>query len=96
MASVEETTISEADILADVIRPAGSGLSPEAARDMLQWKFSDTAVARMNQLADRNDKGTITKADRDELQKYLRVGNLINLLQAKARLALKQADGDSA
>ncbi len=95
MTSVEGT-ISEADILADVIRPDGPGLSPDAARDMLQWKFSDTAVAHMNDLSDRNDKGTITEAERDDLHKYLRVGNLINLLQAKARLALKQADGDSA
>ena len=87
-----ETIISEADILADVIRPDGPGLSPDAAHGILQWKFSDAATARMTELADHNNKGTITDAERDELEKYLRVGNLINLMQAQARFALKQAD----
>lgn len=95
MASVE-STISEADILADVIHPDADDLSADVARSFLQWKFSDIAVARMNELADRNNAGTITEVEHDELHKYLRVGNLINLLQAKSRLTLNETDGDSA
>jgi len=42
----------------------------------------------MNDLAERNRQGTLTEAERQEMEKYLRVGNFLNLMQAKARLAL--------
>ena len=64
-------------------------LQPEVARTILEWKFSATAVTRMNRLAQRNRDGTITPVERDELEKFIRVGSLINLVQAKARLALR-------
>ena len=43
----------------------------------------------MSDLADRNNKGTISDTEQEELDKYLRVGSFINLVQAKARLSLK-------
>jgi hypothetical protein len=86
---MEETpTITESDILADVIAPDQGDLTTEVARSVLRWKFTDGACARMNDLADRNNKGTITAQERQNLESYLRVGSLINILQAKARLSL--------
>jgi hypothetical protein len=43
-------------------------------------------------LASRNSKGTISDEERVELEKYLRVGSFINLVQAKARLSLKRSE----
>ena len=83
------TTISEADILSDVIGANEGDLSPEAARAILRWRFNDRAIARINDLADRNNKGVLSHTEEDELQRYLRVGALVNLVQAKARLSLK-------
>lgn len=82
-------TITESDILADVIAPDQGDLTPEVARSVLRWKFDDRAVSRMNELADRNNNGTISAQERQDLEKYLRVGSLINILQAKARLSLQ-------
>ena len=87
----KSSTITESDILADVIAPGQGDLTVEVAESVLGWKFTRKAATRMNQLADRNNKGTITAQERQELEKYLRVGSLINILQAKARLSLKSA-----
>jgi hypothetical protein len=87
----ETSSITEWEILADVIAPDQGELAAEVAQSVLRWKFTDRALARMNHLADHNNKGTITAQERQDLEKYLRVGNLINILQAKARLPLNSA-----
>jgi hypothetical protein len=83
------TTITEFDILCDVISPKRANLNPDAARSILEWKFSAKSVAKMNKLADRNRRGTITENEREELERFLRVGSLVNLAQAKARESLR-------
>lgn len=85
------TTLTEADVLADLIAPDEPGLSPDEARAILRWKFSDTAVKQMSKLAARNQKGTISETEADQLQRYLRVGQMVNQVQAKARLWLRDA-----
>ena len=86
----DASTITEADILRDVIGADHGDLTPEVAHSVLRWRFTDRAVTRMNDLAARNNEGTITDIEREELDKYVRVGSFINLIQAKARLSLKK------
>lgn len=81
-------TVTDADIMADVIGPERGDLSPAVAQSVLTWKFPQRSLARMKELAERNRCGSISPTERDELDKYLRVGSLINQLQAKARLSL--------
>jgi len=90
------TNTTESDILSDVIAANRGDLSPEVAKSVLKWKFKAAAVRRINKIADRNRKGTITDAEREQLQRYLRVGSLVNLIQAKARLSLQSADSTEA
>lgn len=90
----DTATISESDILGEVIAADEATLSPEAARSLLKLRFSDAAVARMRELIQRNNAGTLTPDENELLEKYRRVGTLIDLLQAKARLSLKQAGPD--
>ena len=45
----------------------------------------------MNELANKNRQGTLTDAERTEMEQYLGVGNFLNLMQAKARLSLAPA-----
>jgi hypothetical protein len=66
-------------------------MSPAAARAVMQWKFSDRAVRKMRRLLDRNNKGVLSPTEEEELERYCRVGMLIDLLQSKARLSLKRA-----
>ena len=83
------TSITEADILTRVVAPDQPGLPSESARAILDLRFDQSALRRMELLADKNNQGTITDAEREEMEKYLRVGNFLDLMQAKARLSLK-------
>lgn len=86
----ETSTITEVDIMSDVIAPERGDLPPDVAASILGWKFTDRATARMTELADRNNRGSITPPEREELDKYLRVGSFINVVQAKARVSLRR------
>jgi uncharacterized protein YnzC (UPF0291/DUF896 family) len=86
----EETMITEADILSQVVDPDNPDLPIAVARSILVLRFNDAAVERMNTLAERNRQGTLSPTEHDELEKYLRVGQFLNLLQAKARLCLQK------
>jgi hypothetical protein len=64
-------------------------LSADAAKSLLQLAFSKNATRRIRQLLQKNNKGTISAAERITLDRYLRVGQFLDLLQAKARLSLR-------
>jgi len=83
-------TATEFDILCDVISPKRADLPPDVARSILDWKFSTKSIAKMNRLALRNRQAKITEQEREELERFLRVGSLINLAQAKARNSLRK------
>ena len=82
------STVTEADILAEIIAPDKPGFEPEAARAILRLQFNNHARERIRQLLDVNNRGDINDAEQAELQKYLRVGQFIDLMQAKARVSL--------
>jgi hypothetical protein len=77
-------------ILSRVLEAHASNFTPEAARSILQLKFDAIDTDRMNILAEKNRGGMLTEAEQQELQSYLLVGHLLDLLHSKARLALKQ------
>jgi hypothetical protein len=83
------TVLTEADILSEIVAPNQPGICPEFARSILELRFSDQATKRIRKLLDKNNKGTITEAERSVLEKYLRVGQFLDLMQAKANLSLK-------
>jgi hypothetical protein len=85
------TPPTEADILEEVIAPERANLSPEAARSLLKLTFDRPTKSYIRELLQRNNRGTITADDRIALEKYLRVGQLIDLLHAKAKLSLNQS-----
>jgi hypothetical protein len=82
----QERPVTEADILNEVISPARRDLSPDAARSILALQFGRSATARIRSLLRANNRGSITPEQRIELERYLRVGQLLDLLHAKARL----------
>ena len=88
-------TITEADILSQVIAPGQPGLSPDSARSILELRFSDAAKDRMRDLMNRNNRGMITDAETSELEKYLRVGMFLDLIQAKAHVSLRKHDAQT-
>lgn len=89
---IQKATITESDILADVMAVDRGDLTPAVARSVLRWRFSKRASSRIARLSGRGARGIITAEERQELEKYLRVGGFVNILQAKARLSLKTAN----
>ncbi len=85
------TPVTEAEILTEVIGPNRPGLSPDTARAILELRFNETAREKMNRLAAKNNQGTLTEAERMEMENYVRVGTFLDLMQAKARLSLQEA-----
>ena len=80
---------SEAAIWARLMQAQNDELSPEAAEFLLALDFGESDRERMLQLADRSEAGTLTAEEQIEFDGYLHVGNLLAVMQSKARLALK-------
>jgi hypothetical protein len=83
---------TEADVLLDVVQPKVGSLPPAAAEFFIELEFSQRAKDRMSQLCDRGNQGELTPQERAEIEAYRRVGMLLDLLQAKARLSLRQSN----
>jgi hypothetical protein len=77
--------ITEAEILSEVISPDRADLNPDAAKSILDLRFSRPATTRMKFLLRGNNRGELSAAERIELEEYLGVGQQLDLLQAKAR-----------
>ena len=61
------------------------------ARYILKLSFSDQDKLHMHELAVRNQEGVISPSELQELQNYVTAGDLLALLQSRARRALKGA-----
>jgi hypothetical protein len=86
------TPNSEAAIWARLIESQPRDLTPEAARYLLSLGFGESDLVRMEKLADRSQAGTLTEDEAAEFDSYLPIGNLLAVMQSKARLALAQAE----
>jgi len=80
----------EPGIWARLMQNPGGELLPEAAEYLLSIRFADSDVDRMRQLAERSETGELTDEERAEFDSYLHVGNLLAVIQSKARLALRR------
>jgi hypothetical protein len=69
----------------------GKGFSPALARQLLKLGFSDEDKARMHELAVRNQSGSLSARELEELRSYANAGCLLGILHSKARQALKQS-----
>jgi hypothetical protein len=87
--------LTEADILERIVGPTVADFSPDTARDLLKLRFDPKTTAQIRRLLQKNNRGTITAEDRVLLEKFLRVGQFVDLLHAKARLILQAANAAS-
>jgi hypothetical protein len=79
------TVNAEDDVLRGLIFPFDEEIDPAAARSLLRIRFDRQALKQINQLLRKNQRGVITAAERLALDKYIRMGKFIDVLQAKAR-----------
>jgi hypothetical protein len=83
---------SELEVLSQVIAPDEPRLEAELARSILGMRFTAEAEATIRMLLEKNNRGELSALERDALDRYLRVGQFIDLLHAKARLSLQPVE----
>lgn len=75
-------------VLERLLDPVSRSLNIEAARKLVELKADSKTQTRIDELAVKCNEGELTPAERSEYEGYVTVGNLIAILQAKARLLL--------
>jgi hypothetical protein len=91
MATATPLTNTEAAILSRVIKPEDNTLPRAAARALLRLDFDQQDRDQMHELAVKNQQGELTEPELAELQCYVHVGLILDLLRSRARLSLKRA-----
>lgn len=90
MRTTRRPPASEAAIFADLWDRPTSKLSPAVARYILRLQFSDEERQRVVDLVRRNQTGGLTTGEITEMDNLLKVGDLLALLQSKARRVLNR------
>jgi len=63
----------------------------QGEQELLRLRADATLQARIDELANKCDEGTLTSEERAEYETYVRFGNFVAVLQAKARLRRNQS-----
>jgi hypothetical protein len=79
---------SESRILDRLLGPVADSLNEEAALKLLQLKVDSKAQARLNRLARKCNDGELSAAERREYERFVLAGDVVAILQAKARIRL--------
>ena len=87
---------SEAGILARLIQNRPGALSREAAEYLLSLRFDSGDAERMNFLSERAQTGSLSQEEAAELDSYIHVGNLLAVMQSRARGALRTLEDNAA
>ncbi len=89
MSSENSSPNTEAAILARVFQRDEEEMSPYAADYLLSLRFGEHDIARMNELSELAQEGKLTSEEQVELDSYIRVSNLLAVMQSKGRRALR-------
>ena len=74
-----------------LLEPLSRCIRGEGERELLKLHADATLQARIDELAEKCDEGLLTPDERVEYETYVRFGNFVAILQAKARLRQKQS-----
>jgi hypothetical protein len=74
-----------------LLEPLSKCIRGDAENELLSLRADSELQARIDALAERSDQGSLTAEERDEYETYVRFGNFIGILQAKARLRRRVA-----
>jgi hypothetical protein len=90
MRTVSPRERTEAAIFVRLWERAPGGITASLAKHILKLGFDDEDQARVRDLLERNRESGLTPAEEQELDSYVKVGDLLAILQSKARRALKR------
>lgn len=77
-------------IFEGLIEPEQGDFSPAHAQYVLGLKFTDDELARYQLLGAKNGEGTLTPAERSELEAFAHAEAFLSILKMKARRSLLQ------
>ena len=78
------------EFLSTYLEPLAEELTPQQAQKILATKPTDKLIARVQELADKANAGTLTEQERAEYEYYVDVDDVIGVLKAKARSLLER------
>jgi hypothetical protein len=82
---------TEQPLLDRLLEPLSRCIRGEGERELLGLRADKALQARIDELADKCDEGLLTPEERAEYETYVRFGNFVAILQAKARLHQKRS-----
>ena len=80
-------------VLDRLLEPISRSLNAASARALAEMQADPVAQARVTELAEKCNQGALTPVEQKEYETYVHAGNLIAILQAKAKLYLKRHPG---
>jgi hypothetical protein len=83
--------MSTAAYLDRMLDPVSQCFTPEVADRLVHVQIDPTLQMRIDELADKCTEGELLDEERSEYEAYVRTGNLIAILQAKARKLLRNS-----
>jgi hypothetical protein len=75
-------------VLEEMLEPVTRAFSRDVAQALVNIRASDAAQARIAELAEKCNEGSLTPDERAQYETYVNAVDLISLLQAKARVWL--------
>jgi hypothetical protein len=78
------------NVLSQLLEPVGRMMPVEFARQLSDLRATPEVQARVDELADKCNEGTLTEHERAEYLAYVDAIDVIGILQAKARSVLAQ------
>ncbi len=81
---------SASAVLDRLLEPLARSLTPAAARAVVDFRLDREDQTRIAELAQKCQEGVLTTKERQEYEAYVRTGDLITILQSKARRLLKK------
>ena len=77
-------------ILDRVLEPITDCLTPDVAAKLVALRGDDQIQARVDELAEKANEGTLSKEERTEYDRYRDAFHFVTILQAKARELLSK------
>lgn len=84
------TKTSDLGSLERMLRPLRRQLGRKLAAALVRLEADAEVQARYDELADKNTEGTLTAAERRELESLVRANSILSLLKVQARAFLQQ------
>lgn len=91
MSASHQVANPELEIWERVFVPDPRRIGPDQARYLLDVRFPQADLDRIDSLSAKASEGTLTAGETAELEHYVHVGHLLSILKAKVRGTVNKA-----